>query len=217
MSVPRPNPNNGDRFGRLVVIDRLPDYVTLTGKKYPRFLCQCDCGKTKSVDKINLLSGKTLSCGCLQKERTSKASKKHGDTDSRLYNVWCAMKRRCYNKSVPEYVNYGARGVTMCDEWRDDYTAFMQWAISNGYQGDAKRGVCTIDRIDNNKGYFPDNCRWVTMREQCNNERRNHLFEYHGETRTVSEWAELFHLSYEKLYQRLVRYHWDIQRALTTA
>lgn len=101
------NANPGDRFGRLVVIEQADAYITPSGKKYPRYLCKCDCGNVKKIDKNNLLKGNTLSCGCLQKERTSAATKTHGDTDSRLYNVWCAMKRRCYNPDVKEYRLYG--------------------------------------------------------------------------------------------------------------
>lgn len=208
---------SGDRFGRLVVIERAPDYVTASGKKYPQYLCRCDCGNVKTIDKRNLVKGFTQSCGCLRNERVAEVCGKHGDTDSRLYNVWCAIKRRCYNPTVPEYKNYGARGIQMCDEWKDDYGAFMKWAYDNGYQQDAPRGVCTIDRIDNTKGYSPDNCRWVSMTVPTNNLRTNHRITYNGETHTIAEWARIYQQKYRFVYQRLTRYGWDFERAFGIA
>lgn len=208
---------SGDRFGRLVVIERAPDYVTASGKNYPRYLCQCDCGNTKVIDKRNLVKGFTSSCGCLHKERTSIANTTHHDTDSRLYNVWSAIKRRCYNKTVPEYKRYGARGITMCDEWRDDYGSFMKWAFDHGYDPNAKRGECTIDRIDNDKGYSPENCRWVPISVQANNHSANRRINYEGKSYTISELAQKFNIEYSKFYQRVKKYDWDIEKAIQTA
>ena len=203
----------GDRFGRLVVIEQADDYVTPSGKKYPRYLCKCDCGNTKLIDKTNLLKGKTLSCGCLQKERASAARKTHGDTDSRLYNVWCAMKRRCYNENVPEYPLYGGRGIFMCDEWRNDYGAFREWAVANGYDYNAPRGQCTIDRIDTNGGYAPENCRWVSQKEQMNNVRYNHREVYNGEEHTLAEWGEILDIDPQKILRRM-NMGWSFQDAV---
>lgn len=214
MSTKRPDPQSGERFGRLTVIERAPDYVTPSGKKYPRYLCKCDCGQTKSIDKINLISGKTLSCGCMQKERASAATKKHGDTDSRLYGVWCAIKRRCYNASVPEYHLYGGRGITMCDEWKDNYEAFRNWATSNGYKEGAVRGECTIDRIDCDGNYTPDNCRWVNMKQQMNNVRYNHYETYNGESHTIAEWGDILGIDPQKIRQRMGKYGWSFAEAV---
>lgn len=205
--------NPGDRFGRLVVVEQADDYVTPSGKKYPRYLCQCDCGKTKLIDKNNLLKGKTLSCGCLQKERASAARKTHGDTDSRLYNVWSAIKRRCYNKDVPEYQRYGARGIYMCDEWRESYNAFREWALSAGYDYNAPHGMCTIDRINNEDGYHPDNCRWVSQEVQMNNVGYNHHETYNGETHTIAEWEKLLNIKRGKIFNRM-RYGWSFEEAI---
>ena len=162
-----------------------------------------------------LSRGLTLSCGCLQKERVRQSRMKHGDTDSRLYNVWCAMKRRCLNQNVPEYPLYGGRGISVCDAWME-YSNFADWSIETGYDPNAKRGRCTLDRIDVNGDYCPENCRWVTQQEQMNNVRYNHRETYNGESRTVAEWARLYNIPYSKLSQRLNRYGYDIEQALNT-
>ena len=209
--------NSGDRFGRLVVIERAPDYVTESGKKYPRYLCKCDCGNMKVIDKRNLYKGLTLSCGCLHKERTSAANSTHRDTDSRLYNVWSAIKRRCYNPTVPEYSRYGARGIDMCQEWKNDYGSFMKWAIENGYDKDAPRGQCTIDRIDNDKGYSPENCRWIPISVQMNNVSTNHNIEYDGETHSIADWARKLGMDYKELYKRLSKNDFNLEKILQTA
>lgn len=207
------NANPGDRFGRLVVIEQADAYITPSGKKYPRYLCKCDCGNVKKIDKNNLLKGNTLSCGCLQKERTSAATKTHGDTDSRLYNVWCAMKRRCYNPDVKEYRLYGGRGISVCDAWRDNYEAFRDWAIIAGYKYDAPRGACTLDRIDTDGNYSPENCRWVSQKEQMNNVRYNHRESYHGETHTIAEWEGILGMKPGKILNRM-KCGWSFEDAV---
>lgn len=109
----------------------------------------------------------------------------HGMKHTRIYNRWCAMKERCYNPHSKSYRRYGERGITICDEWRNSFEAFYEWAVSNGYQ----EGL-TIDRIDNNKGYSPDNCRWVTYKQQNRNYSRNHMITYNGKTQCIADWAE---------------------------
>ena len=207
------NANPGDRFGRLVVIRQVDDYITQSGKKYPRILCKCDCGNEKIIDKRNLLKGFTQSCGCLRNERISAANKTHGDTDSRLYNVWSAMKRRCYNETVPEYKNYGGRGISMCDDWKDNYSSFKEWAYSTGYDDKAPRGQCTIDRIDVNGNYCPENCRWATVKEQMSNTRKNHQETYRGETHTIAEWGDILQIDPQKIRTRM-QYGWSFQDAV---
>lgn len=204
----------GKRFGRLTTLERVDDAVSANGRRRSRWLCQCDCGNKKIVFAENLTGGKTESCGCLQKERASFTNASHGDTDSKLYNVWCAMKRRCYNPRVKEYPLYGGRGITVCDEWRENYASFMDWSINNGYDKTLPRGKCTLDRIDNNGNYSPDNCRWVDQKTQMNNVGYNHYETYEGETHTIAEWADLYNIPYAKLLQRLTRYGYDIGKAL---
>lgn len=116
-----------------------------------------------------MIQGNTKSCGCLLKDALRERRPKHGKTGTRLYKVWSSMKRRCYIRSHKDYDRYGGRGILVCDEWKTDFQAFYEWSIANGYDETAPRGQCTIDRIDNDKGYSPDNCRWVDIKTQCNN------------------------------------------------
>ena len=163
-------------------------YKDLTGEKYNRLLvlqrfgtngigrgvlweCLCDCGNKTIVRSGDLTKGHTKSCGCLRRERVSQARKKHGDRGGRLYAVWRTMRRRCENPKHRDYEWYGAKGVKVCDEWQD-YSTFKEWSIANGYDITAPKGKCTIDRIDPYGIYEPSNCRWVSMKEQNANKRK---------------------------------------------
>ena len=122
-----------------------------------------------------LTTGRTRSCGCLKAELDHKRTKTHGDTvngkTTRLYTIWSDIKQRCLNKNNPAYSYYGGRGIRICNEWAEDYSLFREWAYNNGYNDAAGKYECTIDRIDTNKDYCPDNCRWVSMKIQRNNTR----------------------------------------------
>lgn len=160
----------GQKFGRLTVIS-LYSRATKKPPQQTKWLCKCDCGNEKIASREGLIKGKTNSCGCLRKEITAKRRRIHSKTRTRLYKVWISMKARCNNPNNKRYSSYGGRGITICDEWLHDFQAFYDWATANGYDETANFGQCTIDRIDNDKGYSPDNCRWVTMAEQNKNKR----------------------------------------------
>lgn len=161
----------GERFGRLVVVSRAEDYIAPNGKKHIRWKCQCDCGQETIVDVCQLVQGNTKSCGCLHNELLQAGNVKHGGRYDRLYKVYTNMKNRCYNQNSNDYQYYGARGIKICTEWLNDYTAFKKWAYANGYNDSAQHGQCTIDRIDVNGNYEPSNCRWVSMSVQSKNRR----------------------------------------------
>ena len=134
---------------------------------------------------------------------------KDGRKGTRLYSIYRNMRTRCYNKNTTSYKDYGARGITVCDEWLNDYKLFSDWAMSNGYRDDL-----TLDRINYDKGYSPDNCRWVTTKVQSNNTRRNHYVTLNGITKTLKEWSEFYNINYRTVRDRLVR-GWNYYDALT--
>lgn len=184
----------GKRFGRLVV-EKL-DYVD--ERRYTHWICKCDCGNKVSIRRNQLTSGDTISCGCYHKEHNHEFSLKHGLTNTSLYCVWSGIKNRCLNPNASNYERYGGRGISICDEWKNNFKIFYDWAMSHGYQDDL-----TIDRMNNNGNYEPSNCRWVTRREQQNNTRRNHIFTYKGTTHTIAEWSRILNINRETLRYRI--------------
>lgn len=155
------------KFGSLTVLKR---YGT-SSEGGVTWLCACDCGKETTVKSGNLRSGHTRSCGCFMKHRISETQATHRQSHRRLYNVWASIKARCFNPNSTFFHHYGGRGISMCDEWVYSYQAFHDWAMNNGYDPTAFKGQCTIDRVDVNGDYCPENCRWVDMKVQRHNRR----------------------------------------------
>lgn len=197
----------GKRFGRLVAIEP----VGRDNRGYVLWRCKCDCGNEKLASLKSLGHG-TSSCGCYAREKSAERCEKHGMSRSRLYNVHRTMLGRCNNPNAHQYENYGGRGIKVCDEWHD-FKKFAEWALANGYR-EGKRGECTLDRIDPNGNYEPNNCRWVTMKTQERNRRNNNLVTYNGETHCISEWAEIVGLKCVTLRHRL-KAGWSVEKALT--
>lgn len=167
--------------------------------------CICDCGTEKTYLLSNVIGGKSKSCGCLRSEATSRAVTTHGLSKTRLYGVWGNIITRCYNENNSRYKFYGGRGIKMCDEWRSDFYLFYKWCIDNGYDENSKIGECTIDRIDVNGDYEPNNCRFVNMTEQANNKTTNVLYDRNGESHTLAEWCRLLDLPYKTTHNKLSR------------
>ena len=195
----------GQRFGRLTVVERANDYISQNGHHTTQWLCKCACGN-EIVVMANNLKRVTKSCGCYKSEITTEKNITHGVSDSRLYNIWCNIKQRCYNKNNNSYKDYGGRGIIICDEWLD-FEPFYEWAMDNGYNDDL-----TIDRVDNNGNYEPSNCRWVDIKTQSNNKRNNHYITYNGKTQTLAQWSDELNINYNKLWAR-IKYGWSIDRA----
>lgn len=192
----------GQKFGRLTVVKRAEN----TKDNKAQWLCECECGNTKIVRSVSLKSGDTKSCGCIRENQ----NKTHGKSKTRLHTIWANMIQRCLNVHNERYKDYGGRGITVCEEWRK-FESFYLWANANGY----KNGL-TIDRINNDKGYSPDNCRWATVKEQNNNTRKCRYITYKGKAQTIKQWAEELNINYDTLISRINKLHWSIEKALST-
>lgn len=176
----------GRQFGYLTVVERLQNYRK-DGRVY--WLCNCKCGKTNIVPTYRLTDGTTKSCGCRKFESHNAT---HGMKHTRIYDIWCGIVQRCYNPNNKSYSRYGARGITMCDIWRNSFESFNTWAIENGYTENL-----TIDRIDNNGNYSPDNCRWTDFETQMNNRRSNIRIQNDGKDLTLAQWCRLNGANYK--------------------
>ena len=195
-----------EKFGRLTVKYLHHKERKNDGRIKHYYLCKCSCGKEVLVEKWNLLTGHSKSCGCRKQEGLNKKSL--GKSGERIYHIWANIKQRCCNKNQKLYRLYGARGIKMCSEWKESFVKFYEWAISNGYSIEL-----TIDRIDTNGNYCPQNCRWTTMKEQNRNRRNNKIISFCGEEHCVAEWAEIKKIKPSTLYNRFLC-GWSAEKAL---
>lgn len=192
----------GDRYGMLTV----KEYAGIDKWNNRAWLCKCDCGREKILSSHALTKRGVKSCGCYRSLKMKKANpmRTHGGSYSRLYQVWKDIISRCECKTDKRFHLYGGRGISVCHEWHD-FRLFRDWADSSGYDENAVRGECTIDRVDNGKDYCPENCRWVDMKTQSNNKRNNHKITIDGETHTISEWSDISGIKYGTISERLRR------------
>ena len=203
----RINPNDivGKKFNKLLVLelDHIKPHPNPTKGVFYYYKCQCECGNTTVTRRERIIGGETKSCGCISKRATT-----HGLSNTRLFRIWRGIKTRCNNSNSPEYNRYGARGIKVCQEWLDDFMNFYNWAMSNNYSDDL-----TIDRIDVNGDYCPDNCRWATPSEQANNKRNNRIVEYKGQKYTLKQLSVKYNINWHTLLGRLEA-NWSIEDAL---
>ena len=180
----------GKKFGRLTVVRRSKSI-----KGHTMWECVCECGKIAIVDGGHLRDGHTQSCGCFHDEGRKPV---HGMANTRLFRIWLGIRNRCNRPTINRYCDYGGRGITVCDEWNNDFVKFYEWSMANGYRNDL-----WIERIDNNGNYEPDNCRWATPMEQASNKRNNRYVAINGVTKTVTEWARETGINRETVTQRI--------------
>lgn len=198
----------GQKFGRLTVIERAQN----KGKK-TMWRCKCDCGNESIVAGGNLTNGHIVSCGCFNDKRRIEAHTKHGMSDDKMYSTWLSRRRRCYDTRCPAYENYGGRGIKMCDRWKEDYGAFYEDVSKLPHFGEVGY---SLERIDNNGDYCPENCCWATAKQQSNNRRSNFMITYLGRTQTLGQWVDELGLNYKKTRKRIREYNWSVERAFTT-
>jgi hypothetical protein len=202
------NIKEGDVFHYLTVVKRVEN----AKNGHSRWLCKCKCGNETIVMSTHLTSGKIKSCGCWWQEGKHDYCKTHGYSNKeKLYGDWKGIKNRCYTPTHIRYKNYGGKGIRVCEEWKNDYLSFREWALHNGYE----EGL-TIDRIDVNGNYEPSNCRWITRKEQSYNKTNSHYITFNGQSKTIAEWAEITGINSHTIQARIKRLGWSVEKALST-
>lgn len=195
----------GKKVGLITVIRR-------SSNSHRHWFCKCSCGTTKNIYYVHLARDRIKSCGCLQRKVASQTAKitsrKHGMRRTPTYNSWQGMKSRCYRTTDPDFYRYGARGIKVCDHWKDSFENFYK------DMGDRPAGK-SLDRIDNDSNYKPENCRWSTCKEQQNNRSSNAIYTYKGRSQNIRAWATEYNIKYGTLQSRLFM-GWSIERALET-
>lgn len=192
---------NGDKFGRWLV----KEVYTNQNRKA---LCVCDCGKTAYVNRDNLTGGKSKSCGCMNRERMVECKTTHGMSNKPIYAVWRAIVQRCTLSTCKTFHYYGGRGIRVCDDW-------LKFEKFYADVGDPPYKGATLDRVDNDKGYCPDNVRWATRTEQARNKRTTARFTFQGKSLTLAEWSSILGINASTLASRLYTYKWPVEKALS--
>lgn len=200
----------GDKYGRLTI----QEYAGKAKNGSTLVKCICDCGTEKIVRLYSLQKGEIKSCGCLAKELLIKRNKTikyttHGQSRTRLYTIWCDMKQRCLNKNREVFKHYGERKISICDEWKNNFNSFYDWAMANGY----KNGL-SIERIDINDGYSPKNCKWIPKSEQSKNTCRTHFVTHNGKTQCVEDWCKELGIKSNTILGRARTLNGDYYKAL---
>lgn len=203
--MPKLNDLTGKKFGRLTVVKRAKN----SAKCETMWECICDCGSSVVVRGRSLTQGITKSCGCSRKD-PRPYRRTHGMSKTRLYRIWSLIKDRCENENSHAYQRYGGRGIKLCPEWAKP-DSFFEWALSHGYED----GL-SIDRIDNDGDYCPENCRWTDCYTQSNNTRRNRYLTLDGKTKTLAMWCKEYGMPYKTVHSRIDKCGWDLKRALET-
>ena len=199
----------GKKFGKLTIVERTESKILPSGQHITMWKCECECGAITIVSGANLRKGNTKSCGCLIGE-------KHGMSHTKIHNEWERIKQRCHNPNDKDYKNYGGRKdhkVIVCEKWFNSFLAFYEDVSKLPHYGE--RGY-TLNRINNDGDYEPNNVEWATVVEQNNNKRDNYMITYDGKTLTMAQWARETSIPYKTLQQRLYTHHWSVERALTT-
>lgn len=203
----------GQRFGRLTVIKRVG--LDSTGKN-STWLCRCDCGVEKVISRVSLVRGGSRSCGCLNSQESKQRIKMLHDVHrdeypkiERLSRIWRKMRNRCLNPNNSSFKDYGGRGIEICSEW-DNFYEFQEWALNSGYSKEL-----TLDRINVNGNYDPENCRWVSLKRQERNKRNTIYLTLHGIKKPMADWSDEIGISWRTLHSRYVR-GWSDEQILTT-
>ena len=201
----------GDKYGRLTI----QEYAGKAKNGSTLVKCICDCGTEKIVRLCSLKKGGIKSCGFFAKELLIKRNKDvkyttHGQSRTRLYTIWCDMKQRCLNKNQKVFKHYGERKISICDEWKNNFNSFYDWAIRNGYADNL-----TIDRIDVDGNYKPSNCRWATTQQQRRNTRSNVFVEINGVKKVLIDWCGYYKIKYTTVLSRIYS-GWEMVKAITT-
>lgn len=210
MGKTSPKDFTGQKIKNFKVIEFAGNQKDKNGNSQRLWKCECVCGNIVILTRGDLTRKAIKSCGCLTSKLISDSCKTHGLSKTRMYHIWVNIKDRCFNPKSTGYIYYGKRGITMCEEWKNDFMAFRSWALSNGYTDEL-----TIERIDVNGNYEPSNCTWIPYKEQCKNTRWNKYYTLNGVTHSTIEWSILLGGT-EGLVGRRLRDGWDLERALTT-